>query len=71
MIAFVYNNSIYLNIDRALNELFKNYVVDFANEFESRFIKKIDLLLLKEQSDCKVIKSIYENCKKRLQKDKS
>ena len=40
MTAFVYNNSVYLNIDRALNELFKNYVVNFVNKFENKFIKK-------------------------------
>ena len=28
------------NIDRAFNELFKNYIANFANEFENRFIKK-------------------------------
>ena len=39
--AFVYNNSVHLNIDRALNKLFKNYIADFANEFENKLIKNI------------------------------
>ena len=51
MTAFAYNNNIYLNIDRAFNELSKNYVADFANEFESKFIKKKYFLLLKKQND--------------------
>ena len=40
MITFAYNNNVHLNIDRAFNELFKNYVTDFANEFENKFIKR-------------------------------
>ena len=40
MTAFAYNNNVHLNIDRALNELFKNYVADFANESENKLIKK-------------------------------
>ena len=40
MTTFAYNNSVHLNIDRALNEFFKNYVTNFANEFENKFIKK-------------------------------
>ena len=38
---FICNNSIHSSIDRALNELFKNYVADFAHEFENKSIKKI------------------------------
>ena len=40
MTAFAYNNSVHLNINCAFNELFKNYVADFANESENKFIKK-------------------------------
>ena len=46
MTMFAYNNSVHLNIDRAFNELFKNYVADFANEFENRFIKKKTFLII-------------------------
>ena len=53
------------------NELFKNYVADFAKESENRFIKKKTFLLLKEQSDCKITKNTCKNCKKRVQKDKN
>ena len=65
MAAFAYHNNVHLSIDRVFYILFKNYVVDFVNEFESRFIKK-NSLLLKKQSDCKVAKSPCENCKKIL-----
>ena len=47
MTAFAYNNNVHLNIDRALNELFKNYVADFANEFKDRFIKEKTFLIIK------------------------
>ena len=40
MTTFAYNNNMYLNIDHALNELFKNYIANFANESENKFIKK-------------------------------
>ena len=40
MTAFAYKNNVHLNIDRAFNKLFKNYVADFANEFKNRFIKR-------------------------------
>ena len=46
MTAFAYNNNVHLNIDRAFNELFKDYVVNFANEFESRFIKRKTSLII-------------------------
>ena len=46
MTAFAYNNSVHSSIDRAFNELFKNYVADFANESESRFIKKKIFLVI-------------------------
>ena len=47
MTAFAYNNNVHLNIDRVFNELFKNYVADFANEFENKFIKKKTFLIIK------------------------
>ena len=40
MIAFAYNNNVYLSINRVFNELFKDYVADFVNGFESRLIKR-------------------------------
>ena len=46
MTVFVYNNNVHLNIDRAFNKFFKNYVVNFANEFEDRFIKKKTFLII-------------------------
>ena len=46
MATFAYNNNVHLNIDRAFNEFFKNYVANFANESESRFIKKKTFLII-------------------------
>ena len=69
--TFAYNNNVHLNIDRVLNELFKIYVANFANEFKNKFIKKKHFWLLKEQNDCEVTKSICENCEKKLRKNKS
>ena len=46
MTAFVYNNNVHSNIDRAFNKLFKNYVADFANEFENRLIKRETLFII-------------------------
>ena len=46
MTAFAYNNNVHLNIERAFNELFKNYVANFANEFENKFIKKETFLII-------------------------
>ena len=46
MTAFAYNNNVHLNIDRAFNKLLKDYVADFANEFEIRFIKKKTFLII-------------------------
>ena len=48
MTAFAYNNNVHLNIDRAFNEFFKNYVADFANEFENKFIKKKTFLIIEK-----------------------
>ena len=45
MTAFVYNNNVHSNTDRAFNEFFKNYVADFANEFENKFIKRKTFLI--------------------------
>ena len=45
MTAFAYNNNVHSSIDRAFNELFKNYVADFANELENRLIKKKTFLI--------------------------
>ena len=47
MTAFAYNNNMHLNIDRAFNEFFKNYVINFANEFENKFIKEKTFLIIK------------------------
>ena len=46
MTAFAYNNSVYSNIDRVFNKLLKNYIADFANESESRFIKRKTLFVI-------------------------
>ena len=46
MATFAYNNNVHLSIDYAFNEFFKNYVADFANEFESKFIKKKTFLII-------------------------
>ena len=46
MTTFAYNNNVHLNIDRAFNEFFKDYVADFANESESKFIKEKIFLII-------------------------
>ena len=46
MTTFAYNNNVHLNINRAFNELFKNYVAKFANESENRLIKKETFLII-------------------------
>ena len=48
MTAFAYNNNVHLNIDRAFNEFFKNYVANFANEFKNKFIKKKTFLIIEK-----------------------
>ena len=48
MSTFAYNNNIYLNIDRAFNELFKNYIINFTNEFENKFIKRKIFLIIEK-----------------------
>ena len=45
MAAFAYNNSVHSNIDRAFNELLKNYVANFANKSENKLIKKKTFLI--------------------------
>ena len=47
MTTFAYNNNVHLNINRAFNKLFKNYVIKFANESENKFIKKKTFLIIK------------------------
>ena len=54
------------NIDCEFDKLFKNYVADFINEFENRFIKKKHSLLFKKQSDCEITENICKNHKKKL-----
>ena len=44
--AFAYNNNVHSSTDRAFNELFKDYVADFANEFENKLIKKKAFLII-------------------------
>ena len=47
MTAFAYNNNnIHLNINCAFNELFKNYVANFANKSENKFIKEKIFLII-------------------------
>ena len=48
MITFAYNNNVHLNIDRAFNKLFKNYVINFANEFKNKLIKKKTFLIIEK-----------------------
>ena len=48
MTAFAYNNNVHSNIDCAFNELFKNYVANFANESENKFIKKKTFLIIEK-----------------------
>ena len=36
----------HLNVNRALNEFFKNYIINVANEFENKFIKKKAFLII-------------------------
>ena len=50
MTTFAYNNNVHLNIDRAFNELFKNYVTNFANESENKLIKK-EIFLIIERAE--------------------
>ena len=47
MTTFAYNNNVHSNINRAFNILFKNYVTDFANEFENKLIMKKTFLIIK------------------------
>ena len=68
MTAFVYNNNEYLNSDRTFNELFENYIINFANEFINRLIKEKHFLLLKEQNDCEITESTCENYEKKIAK---
>ena len=46
MTTFAYNNNVHLNIDRAFNEFFKNYVANFINELENKFIKEKTSLII-------------------------
>ena len=68
MTAFAYNNSVHLNIDRALNELFKNYVADFANESENRLIKKETFLIIERAKWLRSSKEYSRNLWKKVTK---
>ena len=48
MTAFAYNNNVHSNIDRAFNELFKNHVTNFANEFKNKLIKRKTSLIIEK-----------------------
>ena len=48
MTTFAYNNNVHLNIDRAFNEFFKNYIANFANKSENKHIKKKTFLIIKK-----------------------
>ena len=69
MTTFAYNNSVHSNIDRAFNELFKNYVADFANEFENKFIKKKTSLIIKRaewlRSSRKYLRKLWKKVAKK------
>ena len=47
MTTFAYNNNVHLNINRAFNEFLKNYIANFANKSENKFIKKKIFLIIK------------------------
>ena len=69
IITFAYNNNVYLSIDCAFNELFRNYVADFANESESRFINKETFFVIERvdwlQSSKEYLRELWKkNCKK-------
>ena len=46
--TFAYNNNMHLNINRAFNKFFKNYIANFANESENKFIKKKTFLIIEK-----------------------
>jgi len=48
IIAFVYNNSIYLSINKASYKLLTNYVVNFANAFVNRLLTRKTFLVTKQ-----------------------
>ena len=46
IVAFAYNNSIYLNIKKTFYKLLTNYIVDFANISINKLLtKKISLTI--------------------------
>ena len=69
MAAFAYNNNVHLNIDRAFNELLKSYVADFANEFESKLIKKKTFLIIERtewlQNSRKYLRELWKKVAKK------
>lgn len=49
IIAFIYNNSIYLSTNKVFYKLLIDYIVDCANAFVSRLLTK-EILLAIEQA---------------------
>jgi len=48
IIAFAYNNNIYLNIKKAFYKLLIDYIVDFANTSINRLLTKKIFLAIKQ-----------------------
>ena len=69
MTTFAYNNNVHSSIDYAFNELFKNYVANFANEFENKFIKEKTLLIIKRaewlRSNKKYLRKLWKKVAKK------
>ena len=69
MTAFAYNNNVHLNIDRTLNELFKSYVANFANELKNKLIKKETFLIIERakwlRSNKKYLRDLWKKVVKR------
>ena len=68
MITFAYNNSVYFNINRALNELFKSYVTNFANESENKLIKKKIFLIIEKTEWLRSSRKYLRNLWKKIAK---
>ena len=69
MTAFAYNNNVHLNINCALNKLFKNYITDFANKSENKFIKKKTFLIIERakwlRNNKKYLRNLWKKVAKR------
>ena len=58
IIAFLYNNSVYININKVFNKLFKNYIANLSIVFENKFVKiKISLIVERALSRESIVKT--------------